>query len=114
MNLAKPENPEFAKDHLRREPAGASRGHLMALPQKVTHTFSQVFIDRSAGHQPSAQMPGVRLDVSMHCPRSAPLAGFERSPIGWFWGDHRGVKMVLSPAVLACINFRVLPAVLRS
>src|SRR6266849_6781386 len=54
VDVAKPENSQFAEDQIIRKANGASRLHLVASSQKMSHTFKHVVVNRSIRHQPGA------------------------------------------------------------
>jgi hypothetical protein len=49
VDVAEPENSQFAEDHFIREAGGTSRLHLVASPQKMSHTLKHVIIGPDQG-----------------------------------------------------------------
>jgi hypothetical protein len=54
MNVTQPQHSHMPEHNCIRESSGATRGHLVALPQEVPHALIDVVIDRSIRHQPRA------------------------------------------------------------
>src|SRR5437588_9487575 len=52
LNVAKPENSQLAEHRLRREAAGATRGHLVTPPQEMPYALIDVVVDRPIRRRP--------------------------------------------------------------
>ena len=74
VNPAKPEYFQFAEDHSIRKADGASRGHFVASPQKMSDTLQHVVINRSIGHQPGT-LAEVRRPAPQNAVQSIPYLG---------------------------------------